>query len=86
MSSAEIRYVEYDPEHGLMYIWLDRQKAWHHMRSVDGCRNVDYAQDETPIGVELICVKQGVELTGLPSPDELRVVLERYGIPILQVQ
>jgi uncharacterized protein YuzE len=86
MTNAQTQDVEYDPEHGLMYIWLDRQKPWHHMRSLDGCRNVDYSQDDTPIGVELVCVKKGVDLTGLPSPAELRAVLERYGISILQIQ
>jgi len=43
-------------------------------------RRIDYASDNTPIGVELLCVSKGVNLDSLPRIDEIAEVLKSNGI------
>ena len=48
-----------------------------------GARRVDYAADGTPVGVELLCADQGVDLSGLPHPDRIAEVLRGHAARIL---
>jgi hypothetical protein len=76
--------VEYDREHRVLYIRLDPSKPHGYTRSLDLYRVVDYADDGTPIGVELISPNRGVDLTGLPQPEKIQEVLDRHGLKVLQ--
>jgi hypothetical protein len=76
--------VEYDREHRVMYIHLDRSRPFGYTRSLDLKRVIDYAEDGTPIGVELIGPERGVDLTGLPEPEALARLLDELRIKVLQ--
>jgi uncharacterized protein YuzE len=50
---------------------------------IDHERRVDYAEDGTPIGIELLCVSEGVDLSNLPDADEVTAALRQLGIRVL---
>jgi uncharacterized protein YuzE len=58
--------VEHDPEANALYVHLS-DKPYAYGKDLDHERRVDYSEDGTPIGVELLCVDKGVDLTGLPT-------------------
>jgi hypothetical protein len=45
-------------------------------------RRIDYAADNTPIGIELLDVSKGVNLDSFPEPDEITKCLLKYNIKI----
>lgn len=70
---------EYDPQADALYVHLsDRPYAFG--EDLDYARRVDYAEDGTPVGVELLYVSQGVNLRDLPQASALVSVLERHNI------
>ena len=72
---------KYDPEGDAIYIYLS-EKPYAYGTDLDDDRRIDYASDNTPIGVELLCVSDGVNLDSLPRIDEIAEVLEDEGIKI----
>ena len=50
---------------------------------IDHERRVDYAADGTPIGIELLCASEGVDLSHLPCVDEVTAALRQLGIRVL---
>ena len=46
-------------------------------------RRVDYAEDGTPVGVELLYVSQGVDLSDLPNVAEIEEAIASYHLPLL---
>ena len=58
-------------------------KPYAYGEDIDRERRVDYAEDGTPIGVELLCADQGVDLRDLPHADRLADVLRGHAIRIL---
>ena len=70
-----------DPEADALYIRL-ADKPYAYGKDLDNERRVDYADDSTPIGIELLDVSQGVELADLPCRQEVSRVLELAGIPL----
>jgi uncharacterized protein YuzE len=73
--------VEYDPEVDALYIYL-ADKPYSHGRDLDDVRRIDYAADETPIGIEILYPSKGVDLQGLPAHDLIVRALEEYHFPI----
>jgi uncharacterized protein YuzE len=67
--------VKYDREADAIYIHLN-EKAYAYGKDLDHERRVDYAEDNTPIGVELLCVSKGVNVDGLPQSTEIAQLLE----------
>ena len=65
----------YDPEADAVYIRLSR-KAWAYTQGVDDQRHVDYAEDGTPIGIELLYVSDGVLADGLPQRELVSRVIQ----------
>ncbi len=55
-------------------------------KDLDDLRRIDYASDNTPRGVELLCVSGGVNLDGLPRKDEIAEVLKTNGIEVYTTQ
>ncbi len=49
-------------------------------KNLDEERRIDYASDNTPIGVELLCVSTGVITDDLPNRAEIERALEDRGI------
>jgi uncharacterized protein YuzE len=71
--------VEYNQEADAIYVWL-RELPYAFGVDLDHARHIDYAEDEKPIGIELLNVSRGVNLGDLPERAALReslVVLVR---------
>ena len=64
----------YDPDADAIYIRLSR-KVLAYTKEVDDQRHIDYADDGTAIGIELLYTSDGIKVEGLPHPElVLRVV------------
>jgi uncharacterized protein YuzE len=72
----------YDHEADAVYIKLS-ERPYAFGEDIDHERRVDYAEDGTPIGIELLCVSEGVDLSNLPCPDEVTAALRQLGIRVL---
>ena len=79
--AAQKPSIEYDPDADAVYITL-RDAPWDHMDILDDYRNIDYAPDGEPVGVELLYVSKGVNLEGLPTPDVIAHLLETQHIRV----
>jgi uncharacterized protein YuzE len=66
---------KYDPQADAIYIYLS-EKPYAYGRDLDDERRIDYASDNSPIGVELLCVSKGVNVGSLPRKDEIAEILE----------
>jgi len=75
---------KHDTEADAVYIYLS-DKPYAYGKDLDDERRIDYASDDTPIGVELLCVSKGVNLNGLPHVDEIAEVIEAKGIGIYEM-
>jgi uncharacterized protein YuzE len=71
--------VKYDRQADAMYIYLS-SKPYAYGKELDDERRIDYASDNTPIGVELLCTSKGVNLEGLPNADKIAEAIENKGI------
>lgn len=77
--------LEYDPQADAVYIYLtDKQYAYG--KDLDDQRRIDYADDNTPIGIELLCVSNGVNLSDLPYSQEIGKLLAEKAIKTYQIQ
>ncbi len=77
----QMPYVEYDPDADAAFITF-QDAPWDHMDILDDYRNVDYASDGEPVGVELLYVSRDVNLDGLPMMDEIARLLETEHIHV----
>ena len=66
---------KHDAQADAIYISLSN-KPYAYGKDLDDERRIDYAADNTPIGVELLCVSKGVNLDGLPCKDEIAEILK----------
>ncbi len=73
--------IKYDIKADAVYIKLS-DKKYAYGRALDDLRQVDYAADGTPIGVELLCVKNGVNIDELPEQSKIVKLLEEKRIKI----
>jgi uncharacterized protein YuzE len=71
--------IKYDREADAIYIYLS-SKPYAYGKDLDDERRVDYTSDNTPMGVELLCASEGVNLEGLPNVDEIAEAIEGKGI------
>mgnify|MGYP001201351886 CR=1 FL=1 len=58
--------LRYDHEADAAYVTL-RDLPYAYGEDIDHERRIDYAAGGTPIGIELLCVSQGVNLDDLPE-------------------
>jgi uncharacterized protein YuzE len=70
---------DYDVEADAVYISLNN-KTYAYGKDVDNQRRVDYSSDDTPIGIELLCVSRGVNIAGLPHSTEISRLLKSNNI------
>lgn len=75
-----MRY-EYDDHTDCAYIRV-ADLPHHHSQQIDEHRFVDYAEDGTVIGIELLYVGSGVDVSGLPFEDEVAKLLEQQGVRV----
>ena len=66
--------VQYDRKADAVYAHLS-DKPYGYGENLDDARRIDYAEDGTPRGIELLYVSQGVDLSKLPHADELAEAL-----------
>ncbi len=71
--------VEYDKRADAIYIYLS-DAPYAYGKDLDNERRIDYADDNTPIGVELLCVSEGVITNDLPHRGEIERLLAKYHI------
>lgn len=66
---------KHDPQADAIYVYLS-DKPYAYGKDLDDERRIDYAANNTAIGVELICISKGVNLNNLPYRDEIAEILE----------
>ena len=76
---------KHDAQADAIYIYLS-DKPYAYGKDLDDERRIDYAADNTPIGVELLCVSKGINLDGLPNVDEIAGVMKGEGIKIYEMK
>lgn len=72
---------EYDRDADCAYILINKLPHAY-SEQVDDTRFVDYAQDGTVIGIELLYVSGGVDVSGLPLADQVAEVLGKHEIKV----
>ena len=73
--------LEHDPDADAIYIHL-RDLPYAFGEDLDHERRIDYAADGQPIGVELLCVSQGVNVDDLPEKEAITRLLEEHNIKV----
>jgi hypothetical protein len=73
--------VEHDAEARALYIYLS-DKPYAFGEDLDSQRRIDFAEDRTPIGVELLYIDRGVDLTDIPRAAEIAEALRSYNVKI----
>ncbi len=76
--------LKHDLEAEAVYISFS-SKPSAYGRELDDERRIDYAADNTPIGVELLNISKGVNLDSLPRGDEISEVIEAKGIKVYEM-
>ncbi len=76
--------LEYDQSVDAAYL-IAHDGRWHHQDRLDDARGVNYAQDGTVMGIEILSPRRhGVLLDGLPYPDDVARVMRAVGFEILE--
>lgn len=73
--------IKYDPVADAVYIYL-KDKPYAYGKDLDNERRIDYAADNVPIGIELLCVSKGVNTDDLPEQDRITELLEKTNIKV----
>lgn len=73
--------LEYDKEADALYIRLRRRKH-HHSREVDESRFIDYAANNTVIGIEVLYASGGIDTEGLPHRANIKETLQKEGFKV----
>ncbi len=72
---------QYDRDADCAYILINKL-PYSYSKELDETRFIDYAEDGTVIGVELLYVGSGVDITGLPYESEIAKLLEQHNIKV----
>ncbi len=78
--------LQYSPVADALYVqFIDQPVAYSEDVSQSGYynRGVDYAEDDTPVGVEFLNVSQGINLTNVPHANEIAQRLPALRIRLL---
>jgi uncharacterized protein YuzE len=73
--------MEYDKKADAIYIYLSNA-PYAYGKNLDHERRIDFDENGTPIGVELLCVSTGVITDDLPNRAEIERALEDRGIKV----
>lgn len=76
-----IKKYSYDEKADAIYITLSDNKV-SYTKSLDDTRLIDYDSNGNPIGIELLCVSNGVIVDDLPRTNEITRLLEDKHIKI----
>ncbi len=66
--------IKYDKKADAIYIYVD-DTQYSHGKDLDEERRIDYDINNQPIGIELLCVSEGVILDDLPYQNEVEKIL-----------
>ncbi len=72
---------QYDTNADCAYILINNLRHAY-SKELDETRFIDYAEDGTVIGVELLYVSGGVDTSDLPYQSEIEKLLEQHGINV----
>jgi len=76
--------LEYDESVDAAYLRLTDAAMDHQVR-LDDARGINYAADGSVIGIEILSPRRkGVQLDGLPYPEDVSRVMRSCGFRILQ--
>jgi len=73
--------TEFDRKADAVYIYFNDESVAYTTK-LDDMRYIDYASADNPIGVELLCVSDGVITDDLPNRVEIERVLKDWGIKV----
>ena len=73
---------EYDANADCAYILINKL-PYAYSKEIDDTRFVDYAEDDTVIGIELLYVSGGVDICDLPYETEIGKLLEKNDVKVL---
>lgn len=73
---------EYNQDTDCGYILINKLPHAY-SKEVDDARFVDYAEDGTVIGIELLYVSSGVDVSGLPQEQEVADELAKHGVKVV---
>lgn len=68
-----------DADAGYFYV---ASKPYAYGEDLDDQRRIDYAEDGSTIGVEVLSVSSGVNLEGLPHREQIREILTSRGFHV----
>jgi len=74
-------HIEFDKRADAIYIYFS-DKPVAYTKKLDDIRYIDCASDDTPVGVELLCVSDGVDMHDLPQSEEISRLLGDKNIKI----
>ena len=72
---------QYDPDADSAYILIN-DLPHSYSNEVDETRFVDYSEDGTVIGIELLYIGAGVDTSDLPDKDEVIALLEANNVRV----
>lgn len=77
--------LEYSLEAEALYIYLGRKRRVEYTKDIGGVgqeRLIDYTKDGTPVGIEILGTKNGIEVSGLPQAEEVAELLRTHGFAV----
>ena len=79
---TEVISVTYDPEADAAYISFSSASSARQVQ-LDDSRVLDYAQDGSLVGVEILSPSLGVDLSGLPRAGEVSDAIRGLGFAVM---
>lgn len=73
--------IKHDKKADAIYIYINNNQ-YSHGKDLDEERRIDYDSDNQPIGIELLCVSEGVILDELPFQREIEQILTNEHIKL----
>ena len=73
--------IKYDKKADAIYIYISNE-PYAYGKNLDHERRIDYDVNDEPIGVELLCVSEGVITNDLPHRGEIERLLEKNHIKL----
>ncbi len=78
--------LRYDPAADAIYIYLGKKGRISYTREMHkaySMRLVDYNKENSPIGIEILGTKQGIDVGELPKQEEVAALLQEHGFKVL---
>lgn len=73
--------LRHDPEADAIYIQL-RELPYAYGKDLDHERRIDYAVNGEPIGIEILCVSEGIDTHNLPCEDDVSRLIEDHDLKV----